>query len=67
MKMKCALLIATLGLAGCSLVQGMYDAEAIDACRELPTVDERLACERAAEDAARARRQDKPSSKTESK
>lgn len=63
--MKIAVLIALLGLSGCSIFQGVYDYEARNACRDLPTIDERLACERAADDAARERRQDKFSSKTE--
>ena len=39
-------------LAGCALGQDMYDARQIEECRERPTPDERLDCERAARDDA---------------
>ncbi|MCR9196913.1 MAG: hypothetical protein NXH88_19415 [Hyphomonas sp.] len=39
-------------LAGCALGQDMYDDRRIDECRELPTPNERLDCERAARDEA---------------
>ena len=39
-------------LAGCALGQDIYDDRRIDECRELPTPNERLDCERAARDDA---------------
>ena len=51
-------LAGLIGLTACSVFQGSYDAEARAQCRDLPTIDERVACERAADDAARTRRQD---------
>jgi hypothetical protein len=44
-------LVALLVLSGCtSAMQDSYDERAIAECRELPTPNERLACERAAID-----------------
>ncbi len=51
--------LGILALTGCSVLQGAYNSEARSQCRELPTTEERLACERAATDAERERRQDK--------
>ena len=48
--------LLALTLSGCSIFQSAYDSEAIRQCRELPNQNERLACERQAEDDARARR-----------
>lgn len=39
-------------LAGCALGQDIYDERRINECRELPTPDERLNCERNARDDA---------------
>ncbi len=52
--MKSALTIICLGamLGGCALGQDLYDDRRIDECRELPTPNERLDCERAARDEA---------------
>lgn len=47
---------ALLALSGCSLMQGAYDAQARDECRDAPTIDDRVACERATNDAERDRR-----------
>nr|WP_156780859.1 hypothetical protein [Hyphomonas sp. Mor2] len=42
-------------MGGCALGQELYDARRIDECRELPTPNERLDCERTARDAASVR------------
>lgn len=39
-------------LGGCALGQDLYDDRRIDECRELPTPNERLDCERGARDDA---------------
>lgn len=39
-------------LAGCALGQDIYDDRRIDECRELPTPNERLDCERTVRDEA---------------
>ena len=39
-------------LTGCALGQNVYDDRRIAECRELPTPNERLDCERTARDAA---------------
>lgn len=52
--MKTALIIFCLSamLGGCALGQDLYDDRRIDECRQLPTPNERLDCERAARDEA---------------
>ncbi len=47
--------LALLGLSGCALGQDIYDDEAKRQCRELPTAEERLQCERDRFDAERDR------------
>lgn len=48
----CICVVALLLLPGCMLAQDAYDDRAQDECRELPTPDERLACDRAVHDRA---------------
>lgn len=52
--MKTVLISISLSclLGGCALGQDLYDHRRIDECRELPTPNERLDCERRARDAA---------------
>ena len=51
--MRALLALLALGpLSGCVLGQGVYDSEALNQCRALPTPDERLQCERDARDAS---------------
>lgn len=52
--MKRALLCISLSalLGACAIGQDIYDDRRIDECRELPTPNERLDCERAARDEA---------------
>jgi|GEM_PF-6142878 len=45
-------LVLTALLGGCAIGQDIYDHRRIDECRELPTPNERLDCERAARDEA---------------
>lgn len=50
---RAILAVSLIGiLAGCALGQDLYDERRIDECRELPTPDERLTCERNARDEA---------------
>ena len=49
--LACCLSLCCL-LGGCALGQDLYDERRIDECRELPTPDERLDCERSARDDA---------------
>lgn len=58
MKTVLAALMVLPVLGGCELLQGSYDSQVRSECRELPTPDERLACDRAATDAERQRRAD---------
>lgn len=39
-------------VASCAIGQDLYDERRIDECRDLPTPNERIDCERAARDAA---------------
>ena len=39
-------------LASCAIGQDLYDERRIDECRDLPTPNERIDCERSARDAA---------------
>jgi len=52
--MRTAILVLMLCgmLAGCALGQDLYDERRVDECRELPTPNERLDCERVARDDA---------------
>jgi len=52
--MRAALLSVSLCvlLGACAIGQDIYDDRRIDECRELPTPNERLDCERAARDDA---------------
>ena len=52
--MKTTLLVLMLSamLASCALGQDLYDERRVDECRELPTPNERLDCERVARDEA---------------
>lgn len=56
MKALTAALLALALLGGCEILQHSYDHQARKECQNLPTPDERLACDRAASDAERARR-----------
>ncbi len=56
MKTLLLALAAPILLAGCSVLQSSYDSQRRMECRDLPTPDERLACDRAASDAERKRR-----------
>jgi len=53
------LLLVLSIVPGCSILQDAYEERAMKECNSLPTRDERLACSRAADDAERARRQNK--------
>ena len=39
-------------IGGCAIGQDIYDNRRIDECRDLPTPNERIDCERAARDAS---------------
>ena len=52
--MRRAVLVLSLCalIAGCAIGQDLYDERRIDECRDLPTPNERIDCERTARDAA---------------
>ncbi|MEL6862471.1 MAG: hypothetical protein AAGL11_11580 [Pseudomonadota bacterium] len=52
--MRRALLILSLCtlVASCAIGQDLYDERSVDECRDLPTPNERIDCERSARDAA---------------
>lgn len=51
MRAAIGLLALSAVLTGCAIGHDIYDERRIHECRELPTPDERLTCERAARDA----------------
>ena len=56
MKSRLLAVIAFPLLGGCAVFQGVYDEQAEAQCRDLPNTGERIACERAAQDAQIERR-----------
>ena len=55
MRKAIALILSLTPLSACAIGQQMYDNRRLEECYELPTPDERRACEREARDGASTR------------
>lgn len=51
MRAAISLVALSVLVAGCAIGQDIYDQRRIQECRDLPTPDERLSCERDVRDA----------------